>query len=123
MKTKSVEWSYPTSPNAKGFPNGCWSVEVAGEAVAHYAARREAVEHADRLPEPWACYAREASVAIQCHCPVTGRLGDWLFTGDDWRAPGSRVSPVLPDFYDFLLWAKANGWTQVPGDAGRYTKV
>lgn len=53
MKTKSVEWSYPTSPNAKGFPRGCWSVEVAGEAVAHYAARREAVEHADRLPEPW----------------------------------------------------------------------
>lgn len=43
-----------------------------------------------------------ARVAIQCTCPDTGHTGTFLFSGETWRAKGSRVSPVYDDCYEML---------------------
>lgn len=69
MKTtnayKTVDWSYPTSENAKRFrtPQGCWTVGVSTErepskwqteAVAGgFATLDEAIAHAETLPMPY----------------------------------------------------------------------
>ncbi len=62
MKTKRIEYSYPTSPNADrfGFKSGCYTVEM-GEcpqlkpfkAIAGFATLNEAKQFAVRLPEPF----------------------------------------------------------------------
>lgn len=67
---KSVEWSYPTSTNAKrfGFPKGCWTVSLekfangafTAKATAGFATRDEAVNAAAALPEPWAPWGLDA---------------------------------------------------------------
>lgn len=42
--------------------------------------------------------------AMQCTDPETGKVGDWLFTGDDWRIKGTRCTPVFEDFYALCRW-------------------
>lgn len=68
MITKSIDWSYPTSINAErfGFAGfGCFTVSLnvptargsaTAEAVAGFDNRRQAVDHARGLSEPWAQY-------------------------------------------------------------------
>lgn len=61
MRTKRVEWSYPTSTNAVslGFSkDGCYSVElITGHEVPKVIAGFDTIEaaraHAETLPEPW----------------------------------------------------------------------
>lgn len=61
MKTKSVEFAYPSSPQANrfGFAKlGCYVVELSEGtnppiAIAGYFTKLEAWQHADTLPEPW----------------------------------------------------------------------
>jgi hypothetical protein len=64
MKTKRIEWSYPTSPNADKFKlkDGGWTVEVVkhsakgplpGEAVAGFAEYDRAKAYAELLPCQW----------------------------------------------------------------------
>lgn len=66
MITKRIEYSYPTSPNAKqlGFyKTGCYSVEV-GEvhkpkkAIAGFSTLEEAKQYAEKMPEMWDNYTR-----------------------------------------------------------------
>ena len=59
-ETKSVEWSYPTSPNADRFrfKDGCWTVQIIGKddmprTVAGFATRDEAIQNASKMPLPW----------------------------------------------------------------------
>lgn len=63
MKTKSIDWSYPSSPNAIrfGFPAGCWTVsrmngDNPGEAVAGFATEREAIALANTMDIPYGRY-------------------------------------------------------------------
>jgi len=67
MKTKTIEYSYPTSPNAKSFgfnDTGCWTVEYnyfnkIPEPVKAFEDIRDAVEFALNLPEKWNhCFLR-----------------------------------------------------------------
>jgi len=58
--TVSVEWSYPTSPNADkvGKKDGCWSVSVSSNLyppvqIAGYTLRSVAMLHAVKLNIPW----------------------------------------------------------------------
>lgn len=60
MKTKSVEFAYPSSPDAVrfGFAKlGCYVVELSNSvqtvALAGYYLRRDAMAHAEELPEDW----------------------------------------------------------------------
>lgn len=60
MKTKKIEWAYPTSPSADKFrfAKGCWVVQtVEGHAppvaLAGYTERQDAVKHAEQMAEPW----------------------------------------------------------------------
>jgi hypothetical protein len=60
MKTKSVDWAYPTSINAKRFkfPKlGCWVVNVCNgrttETLAGFPGRTQALEYAEALPYKW----------------------------------------------------------------------
>ena len=61
MRTKTVEYSYPTSPNAErfGFGNeGCWTVEYnyvskLPEPIKAFERIEDAVEYVLGLPEPW----------------------------------------------------------------------
>lgn len=65
-KTKSIGWSYPSSPNADRFKfkAGCWTVSTTERngitgipslpcAVAAFATRAEAEAHGRALPFPW----------------------------------------------------------------------
>ena len=54
--TKSVEWSYPTSPNAERFGHkktGCWTVHVGRKTVAAFTSEGAAVVYARTLPNQW----------------------------------------------------------------------
>jgi len=61
MKTKLVQFSYPSSDNASrfGFAKlGCYTVETwelpdAPVAIAGYYNKADAMAHAETLPEPW----------------------------------------------------------------------
>lgn len=61
MQNKSVEWAYPTSPDANrlGFGTlGCWTVNIGpqGEpltAVAGYHTREMAIAAATEFDAPW----------------------------------------------------------------------
>ena len=61
MIYKSVEFSYPTSSNAKkmGFnKTGCWTVETresgkAGKAIKGFLTREEAISHAETMKNEW----------------------------------------------------------------------
>jgi len=59
MKTKSVAWSYPTSPNAErfGHPDGCYVVEVNDGngplAIGAFPTEAGAKLAAEFLPYPW----------------------------------------------------------------------
>jgi len=72
MKTKSVEWSYPTSPNAVrfGFKNGCWTVQICtgtGEprSIAAFITKAEAIAHAQQIKLDWnPAYTRFHSHAV-----------------------------------------------------------
>lgn len=58
---KTVEYSYPSSTNAKkfGFYNeGCYSVELMDgikppKAIAAFKTKAEAINHAEALPNEW----------------------------------------------------------------------
>jgi hypothetical protein len=58
---KSVEWSYPTSTNAKRFgfhDTGCWTVQLTKgirppKATAGFKTREEAMAHAETMSEKW----------------------------------------------------------------------
>lgn len=120
MKTKSLHYCYPTSPGAKGRPRGCWSVEVEGVNRECFATGREAVEFAKTLDFPW----QEANLACQCADPETGKVGDWLFVGPNFREPGTKVSPFFRDFAELSAgvrgkWAPKSGtlaqrWSPLP---------
>jgi hypothetical protein len=63
--TKKIEWSYPTSPNAKHFgfyKTGCYTVETVDEhgsiSQGGYATIQEAQKHADALPYDWNKFTR-----------------------------------------------------------------
>lgn len=59
---KTLEWSYPTSPNAEraGMSRtGCWTISVGdgvrvSRVVSHHANPSEALAAADAMGEPWA---------------------------------------------------------------------
>lgn len=60
MKTKSLDWSYPTSTNAVrfGFKAGCWTIcqQQFGHfpiALKGFATRQEALAFAGSLAIPW----------------------------------------------------------------------
>lgn len=68
--TKKIEWSYPTSPNAKHFGfyhTGCYTVETVNDfssmSQAGYATIEEAQKHADLLPYEWNKYTRNTHTA------------------------------------------------------------
>ena len=53
---KSVEYSYPTSPAAKGFglgKTGCWTVCVNGGDIAPFPTERQAIDAAYKIDLPW----------------------------------------------------------------------
>lgn len=66
--TKTVEWSYPTSENAKrfGFKGGCWTVSlnerseegttITVRALKGFLTRYNALDYARTLPEPWSIH-------------------------------------------------------------------
>lgn len=66
-------------------------------------------------PEPLRPLFRGTICRIACQCtdPETGIVGDWLFTGDDWREAGSRVTPVFDSFYELCQWTNRGRWAQV----------
>lgn len=71
MKTKRIEYSYPTSPNAERFhfPRGCWTVELVngfspGLAVAAFSTIEEAEKYAAHRPEEWNRLTRRAPVVL-----------------------------------------------------------
>lgn len=46
-----------------------------------------------------------AYLAIQCQCPNTEEVGDFLFVGDSPRIKGSRVTPIfvnLQELYNYI---------------------
>jgi hypothetical protein len=62
IDVKTVEWSYPTSPNADKFgrsKTGCWTVELhrapdgLPRALKGFDSRAEALEYARSLPCDW----------------------------------------------------------------------
>lgn len=62
LLTKSVAWSYPTSPNAErfGFAQGCYTLELTDPAgiippqpLKGYATEAEALAAAHKLPQQW----------------------------------------------------------------------
>jgi len=60
MKTKSLDWSYPTSSNATRFKfkAGCWTVSEnryghVPFALRGFATREEAIAFASTLVMPW----------------------------------------------------------------------
>ncbi len=60
MKTKKVEFSYPSSPNADkfGFNKGCYTVELVDadgfpEVISGHETLKEAMLAADSLPNEW----------------------------------------------------------------------
>lgn len=53
-----------------------------------------------------------AQIAISCRCPDTGIEGSFLFSGETWRAKGSRVSPVYDDLAE-LFPAVCADWEQI----------
>jgi hypothetical protein len=62
---KSVEYSYPTSDNAKRFgfyQTGCYTVEIKtltrSKAVAGFAKIEEAKAYAEKLPGEWSTFTR-----------------------------------------------------------------
>lgn len=111
MKTKELHYYYPTSPGAKGWPKGCWAIEVDGEPLKRFTTGSEAVVFADTHRHPW----QEAGLACRCVDPETGKTGDWLFVGPDHRTPGTRISPLFPELSELCEWAKRDGWAVVPG--------
>jgi hypothetical protein len=59
-KTKSVDWSYPTSPNAHrfGFKDGCYTISTTEGcqlpvAVSGHATKEQAMEASKAIPLPW----------------------------------------------------------------------
>lgn len=56
---KSLDWSFPTSPNAIAahYPQGCWTVSIGTEngtqAVSSFAIKSEAIAFAQTLPNKW----------------------------------------------------------------------
>jgi hypothetical protein len=54
-----------------------------------------------------------ARPAIQCVDPRSGRLGDWLFTGDRHKDLSAIVSPLFRDLAELHQWAMANNWAGV----------
>lgn len=66
IKVKAVQWSYPTSPNAKAFgfyKTGCWCVELYESdklpiAIAGFAKITQAKAFAEKMQEPWSKYTR-----------------------------------------------------------------
>ena len=61
MKTKTVEYSYPTSPNAEKFgfgETGCWTVEILEPgkypiSCTAFEDIRDAINRALEMPEKW----------------------------------------------------------------------
>ena len=60
MKTKRVQYSYPTSPNAEKFnkPTGCWCVEIVNEsgipkAITAHDTKEAAIIAASALDLKW----------------------------------------------------------------------
>ncbi len=59
--TKSVEYSYPSSPNADrfGFADGCWTVEVISgitgypRAVRAFGTQAQAIDNASKMGLEW----------------------------------------------------------------------
>jgi len=70
MKTKQLDWSYPTSENANqlGFPNGCYTVSVSkdgkpAEAVKGFPDQSGAITFARSLPIPFGALWRRYEAA------------------------------------------------------------
>lgn len=55
-----------------------------------------------------------AQVAVHCTDPETNQVGTFLFIGDSWRKPNSRVSPVFPGLAELYAWAAIAGWKECP---------
>ena len=53
-----------------------------------------------------------ARVAIQCVCPDTSAVGDFLFTGESPQIKGSRVTEVFVDLEPLFRSIKPE-WEQV----------
>ena len=56
MKTKHVDYAYPTSGNAKQFGcynTGCWVVCIDNEAIAPFPTERQAIDAAYEIDLPW----------------------------------------------------------------------
>jgi len=90
-----------------------------GDAVPFAVGSNQRIIPSDATPPP----GTVASLAMRCLCPDTGALGDWLFVGPSHREPGSRVTPVYPDFAWLVQAEVMTGrWFQTPGDATEYVK-
>lgn len=67
-------------------------------------------------------YAR-ARHTIQCTHPETAKTGNWLFSGDNHRTPGTTLSPVFTDMMQLTRWMKQAGWScKVPPQLSAGTK-
>jgi hypothetical protein len=68
---KCVDFSYPSSDNAKrfNFPDGCYSVSLhsntGSKALAGFKTEDEAQEYADNLPNKWASWSPNARMQPQ----------------------------------------------------------
>ena len=85
---KTLDWSYPTSPNAErfGFKRGCWTVSLCDwtapvdggalnppVAVKAFPSRLEALRFAGSLPQPWGRiwkYCAEELAALEAEAPA-----------------------------------------------------
>lgn len=91
MKTKSIGWSYPTSPNAGKFKfsRGCWVVKIQEDdqipvAINGFKDKAEAEDYAAKLSFPWQDPSRLVAVplpsvmppktALPCGCEHVGIL-------------------------------------------------
>lgn len=67
LSTKQLDWSYPTSDNAKrlGFyATGCWAVGIAeygeiSKAIAGFASKDDAIAYARSLPMPFGSFWKQ----------------------------------------------------------------
>ena len=55
-----------------------------------------------------------ADVAVQCTYPDSGgKIGSFLFLGNDRKSINNAVSPLFENTYDMHKWCMANGWRSI----------
>jgi len=55
-----------------------------------------------------------ANVAIQCVYPDSGgKIGSFLYLGEDRKKIENAVSPLFPDTYEMHKWCMVNGWRSI----------